>query len=269
MNIFRDPKFYSMKTIIFALLAGLLVCVTPLYAQISTVSADKNWNEQLSILKNTDEAAFIIRLGDVDNLGFGWPNGFDPFCGRMTESHIFPWEMKLKRSPGFDRILLSSKYTPTKNGGCSSDGYSYSYDKVKTKPVAWNIPTDVLKGATIQNAYLQIFIDDFQSPSMCSAFQLKLNGKRFVEAEKFLNAIDQTGPVGKLISIPIPEEYFADLSNNNFISLLIDESKGAADGFAIDFIRLLINRNRENTCKGTIRGKVFEKDTENLIAGAR
>ena len=36
---------------------------------------------------------------------------------------------------GLDRILLSSKYTPEKNGGCNAEGYSGSFDTKKTRPV--------------------------------------------------------------------------------------------------------------------------------------
>jgi hypothetical protein len=60
--------------------------------QVSTVSEDKDWKNQQIVPKNSLEAELIIRLGDVDNLNFGWPEGFDPFCGRMTEAHDFPWE---------------------------------------------------------------------------------------------------------------------------------------------------------------------------------
>jgi outer membrane protein OmpA-like peptidoglycan-associated protein len=238
-------------------------------AQVKTVSADINWSAQEALVKNSSEADFIIRMGDVDNLGFGWPAGFDPFCGRMTETHNFPWDSNPADLPGFDRILLSSKYNPASPKGCNGDGYSGSWDKVKSKPVTWNIPTAALQGASISNAYLQLFIDDFQSPSMCSKFQLILNGKRFVEGEKLLNAIDQTGPVGKLVSIPLTEDLYPMLAKGNGLTLLIDESTGAADGFALDFVRLLINRKLENTCKGSVKGKVFEKDTENPIVGAR
>jgi hypothetical protein len=247
----------------------LILSVTSLKAQVKTVSADTDWELQQVVLKNTQEAEFIIRMGDVDNLGFGWPQGFDPFCGRMTESHSYPWEINPGDLPGFDRILLSSKYNQAKTQDCGSDGYSASFDKTKSRPATWKIPTEVIKGATIRNIYLQIFIDDFQAPSLCSKFQLLINGKRFVEAEKLLNAIDQTGPVGKLISIPLTEDFYPLLSNSDNITLLIDEATGAADGFAIDFVRLLVNRKLESTCKGNIRGKVWEKDSEKPIAGAK
>jgi len=258
-KIFALPLFFVF----------MVLCNFQVKAQASTVSSDTDWASQQAILKSTMEADFIIRVGDVDNLGFGWPDGFDPFCGRMTESHGFPWDAKAEDKPGFDRILLSSRFKPAGEFSCGGDGYSGSYDPVLTKPVTWSLPTTVLRGATVKNAWIQLFIDDFQAPSFCSKFQLLINGTRFAEGEKLLNAIDQTGPVGKLVSIPLPEEFYNALITNNAISFKIDESTGAADGFAVDFIRLLVNRNRDNSCKGDIRGRVLDKNTEMPLAKAK
>ncbi|HZK96163.1 MAG TPA: OmpA family protein [Prolixibacteraceae bacterium] len=187
----------------------------------------------------------------------------------MTESHYFPWEAHPEDKPGFDRILLSSKFKPGGEFPCGGNGYSVSYDPILTKPVTWMLPTDVLRRATIKNAFLQVFIDDFQAPSFCSKFQLFINGTRFAEGENILNAIDETGPVGKLLSIPLPEEFYNALVANNNLSFRIDESTGVADGFAIDFIRQLVNRKRENTCKGDITGRVIDKNNEMPITKAK
>lgn len=259
-----------MKPVHFAF-ASLLISflIIPIVkAQVKTVSADVDWSNQGTVLKNTIEAEYIIRVGDVDNLNFNWPGSFDPFCGRMTEAHYYPWPANPDDLPGFDRILLSSKFNPAKPQNCGTDGYTASYDPSLSKPVKWNIPTDALNGVSIQNAYLQIFIDDFQAPTFCSKFQILINDKRFIEGEKVLNAIDQTGPVGKLIAIPLPEEYYTLLTNNSVVSLLIDESTGSGDGFAVDFIRILVNRKRENSCRGNVRGKVLDKGTDQPISGA-
>ena len=245
-----------------------LFCSAGIVAQPITISEDKDWAAQQAFLSNTTEADYIVRIGDIDNLGFGWPDNFDPFCGRMTDTHGYPWEVNNADLPGFDRILLSSLYKTSREQLCGSDGYSNAYNETTSKPVTYNIPTDKLKNLTISNAYLQIFIDDFQSPSLCSRFQVTLNNKRFTEAERIINAIDQTGPVGKLISIPLPEDYYTDISSLPFMKLYIDDIKGSGDGFAIDFIRLLINRKRENTCKGSFSGRVLEKNTEQAISGA-
>ncbi|MFN3839671.1 MAG: OmpA family protein [Cyclobacteriaceae bacterium] len=260
-----------MNTVHKCLVLWISICmaIEPVQAQIKTVSSDTDWKNQHAVVTHSIEAEYIIRLGDVDNLNFGWPEDFDPFCGRMTQAHGYPWSPDASDLPGFDRILLSSKYLPGKPLVCVSDGYSEAYDPKTSKPVTWRIPTDVLKEAVIHNAFLQLFIDDFQPLTFCSKFQMFINGKRFIEGERILNAIDQTGPVGKLVSIPLNEEYFAILASGAGISLLIDESTGSADGFAIDFVRLLINRKRENSCKGNVRGRVLIKDTDTPVAGAR
>jgi len=75
----------------------------------------------------------------------------------MTESHYFPWEAHPEDKPGFDRILLSSKFKPGGEFPCGGNGYSVSYDPILTKPVTWMLPTDVLRGATIKNAFLLVF----------------------------------------------------------------------------------------------------------------
>jgi outer membrane protein OmpA-like peptidoglycan-associated protein len=186
----------------------------------------------------------------------------------MTESHSYPWDTDPNESSGFDCILMSSKFDPNADHPCGSDGYS-GYELAWAKQVTWTIPTTILKDATINNAILQIFIDDFQAPSFCSKFNLFINGNRFAEGERMLNAIDQTGPVGKLLSVPLPEEFYNQLLTRNSFDFSIDEVTGAADGFAVDFIRLLINRNRENTCKGDITGIVQEKNTSIPIEGAK
>ncbi len=249
--------------------AFVLACVLTAVAQHKTVSGDKDWSQQSAAMKGAPDAEYVIRVGDVDNLGFGWPDDFDPFCGRMTEAHAYPWDAAKADVSGLDRILLSSKFKPAEEYACGNDGYTASYNPSTSKPVAYVIPTALLKGATVRDAFLQVFIDDFQAPSFCSKYQVTLNGTRCVECEKILNAIDQTGPVGKLVTIPLPEEFHAALTGGSPLSVTIDESTGAADGFAIDFIRLLVNRTRENTCKGTIRGVVLDKDGNAPVAKAR
>lgn len=248
----------------------LAVSSFPALAQPKTAaSEDRAWAAQSATLTDSLEAQVIVRVGDVDNLNFGWPEGFDPFCGRMTEAHGWPWEPTGTDVAGLDRILLSSKKKPDRNGGCGGDGYSGSFDPKKTRPTPIVLPTSSLKAVAVSNAFLQLFIDDFQAPSLCSRFQVTLNGKRFAEAERVLNAIDQTGPVGKLLTVPVPEEFWADLTSGKPLALLVDEVKGADDGFAIDFVRLLVNRKRENTCKGTVSGRVVTEGEEAPIAGAR
>lgn len=253
------------------LAAGILLIAAARHEarQARTVTADVEWKAQSATLTATKEAGFIVRIGDVDNLGFGWPDGFDPFCGRMTESHGFPWQAEKADVAGFDRMLISGKFVrEVTERACGGDGYSESVDPPASPPVPYVLPIDVLKGATITNAYLQLFLDDFQAPLFCSKFQVTLNGRRFVEAERVFNAIVQTGPVGKLVTLEIPEEFFAAIGGGGRLELRLEEVTGAADGFAVDFIRLLVNRSRESACRGDQAGTVVDKQTLSPITGA-
>lgn len=250
------------------LFANVLIVNMLAFGQTKTVSSDKHWDKQQEVLKGTMEAEIIIRVGDVDNLGFGWPEDFDPFCGRMTVAHEYPWQAGENEVNGLDRILLSSKFAVKDDYPCGGDGYSANYNGAENKPAILSIPVDAIASTEIKNAWLQLFIDDFQSPIFCSKFVILINGKHFVEGEKMLNAIEQTGPVGKLISIQLTEDFYADLKSGKSITIQIDESTGTADGFALDFIRLLVNRNRENSCKGNVIGVVLDKATELPISGA-
>lgn len=239
-------------------------------AEAKTVTEDRAWQKQAATLSGSLEAEWIIRVGDVDNLNFGWPEDFDPFCGRMSQSHEWPTNQAGPGDvAGTDRVVLSSKLKPSAPKGCGADGYSGTWDPKRSKPVPFKLPLSVLKGVQIKNAFVQLFIDDFQSPSLCSRFRVELNGKRFVELEKLLNAIEQTGPVGKLITVPIPEEFHADLTSKPELVIALDEALGVPDGWAIDFVRLLVNRKRENTCKGTLRGLVVTKGSDTPVPTAR
>ncbi len=249
-----------------ALTIALITSINFLPSQ--TTTSDKDWAFREVTLKGSMEADFIIRIGDVDNLGFGWPEGFDPFCGRMTEAHAWPWDHDPAETPGFDRILVGTNFKGGE-GSCGSDGYSGTCEPGNCSPVAWKVPLDALKGEEIRDAFLQLFIDDFQAPSLCSEFQLTVNGIRFVEGERILNAIDQSGPVGKLISLPLPQEFFPALKAGGVLNVKIDETKGAADGWAVDFMRLMVNRKREKTCRANKWVHVLDIHTEQSIPGAR
>jgi outer membrane protein OmpA-like peptidoglycan-associated protein len=58
------------------------------------------------------------------------------------------------------------------------------------------------------------------------------------------------------------------LTKGGALEIKVDEVTGAADGFAIDFIRLLVNRHRENTCRGDQPGRVIDKETNAPLKGA-
>lgn len=214
---------------------------------------DGDWSKNYAFMKNTAEAEYMIRVGDVDNLNFGWPKDFNPFCGTPTPRHAFPWTPKPEDLPGMDRIMLGDSYK-CKTGG---DGYSGSCSE-QTKAVPVSIPLHDIKGVAINAVKMQVFIDDFQSPSRHSNFTITVNGKRFVEMEKLIRSIDQTGPIGKLITVDVNAELLKEFTKDSVTFLVNDYLSKAGDGFAIDFIKLLINPKQEIIYKGTLKGTVTD-----------
>jgi outer membrane protein OmpA-like peptidoglycan-associated protein len=98
--------------------------------------------------------------------------------------------------------------------------------------------------AKMDAVLIQIFVDDFQAPSFHSHFQASLNGTRIPSLEQALNALEQTGPIGKLISVNLLPEYFPLLQSGTAKLLLDDPTTHAQDGYALDFVRILVNPHK-------------------------
>lgn len=232
-------------------------------AQRNTAN-DGNWSQQLVILRNTAEADLVIRVGDIDNLNYGFPEEYDPFSGRSTDAHPFPWTINKADARGTDRIMVPSSY---KYGSTVEvDGYTSSTQRPGNNPVSVSIPLKELGSVKMDSASLQLFIDDFQAPSFNSKFQVKLNGLRFTEAEKMISLVNQTGPIGKLITLRLTPELMQKLSGDSLVIAIDDPVSKQGDGYAIDFVKLLINP--KIIYKGTIQGRVVDDATREPIAGA-
>ena len=229
-----------------------------------TTDNDGDWSQQFVVLKNTAEADLMIRVGDIDNLGFGFEEEFNPFSGRSTWSHGYPWEVKKEDAKGTDRIMVPSSY---KYGTwVSQDGYTSSTMRPANQPMTIAIPLAELKGVKIDSASLQLFIDDFQAPALNSKFQVKINGLRFTEAEKLINRINQTGPIGKLITIRFTPELLEKLKADSLVIAIDDPVSKQGDGYAIDFVKLLINP--KVIYQGKVQGRIIDAATKEPIAGA-
>ena len=215
-------------------------------------------SDQYFYSDQSDNADIVVRVGDLDNLGFGWSEGFDPFCGKNTARHAFPWTVDLNDHLGTDRIMVVSSY---KSG--SSDGYVSSTSRPDNNPVdiimQYPKPTE-----KIEKVVLQMMLDDFQAPVWGASFQFHINGKRLPYIEDIINQLSQTGPIGKLIQVGfLPEDN--NLFETGNVSIKIDDPiTGAGDGFAIDFIQLLINPKGEYKCIGNISGVVKDENGKML-----
>jgi OmpA-OmpF porin, OOP family len=226
-----------MKNLFFVL---LFICSINILPQ--TTANDGDWTKQLVTIKSTNEADYMIRIGDIDNLGYGWPEEFNPFSGKSTPGHDWPFTINPDDAAGTDRVMIPSAFVkdPSRGSGCGGDGYS-SGDPNLFKAEPLYMPLEFIKGVDIKSAALLIFVDDFQSPGTCSRFRVWLNGKRLLPAEKILEGIDQSGPIGKLIYAKIPDDVFPQFKSDKLRISIDDSTTYAADGFAIDFIKLLIN----------------------------
>ncbi len=209
-----------------------------------------NNSDQYFYSIKSELADVVVRVGDIDDMGFNYAKGFDPFCGKNTTVHGFPWETDENDHFGTDRIMVVSSY---KSG--RSDGYASSTKRPDNKPVAiimqYKNPT-----VKIEKIILQMMLDDFQAPVWGTSFQFQINGKRLTYVEDIINQLSQTGPTGKLVQIGLlPEDNY--LFEEGKVSIKIDDPiTGSGDGFAIDFVQILINPKGEYNCIGNIRGIV-------------
>jgi outer membrane protein OmpA-like peptidoglycan-associated protein len=250
-----------------------LICFLS-FSQIMTygqksISVDQEWHLSQNIIRGTAEAELIIRIGDIDNFGLGWQQGSDPFCVNSLLPHSPIPNVNQKDESGFDRLLYSSHFNQNGKHPCGNDDYSRYFKTTKLVNTSYLIPTKTAKDLSIKDATLEIFFDGLQAPTYCSEFQLFINGIPYPEGEAILNALNQSGKSGNLISIPISQDFYEALSSGNDLSLKIDERTGSADGFMIDFMRLVINKSNKNACLGTLKGKVINILNRAPVAGAK
>jgi hypothetical protein len=232
--------------------------ITAIGVVATTESQGSGTGASTSVSQGGD-ADLVVTVGDIDNLGFGWPAGFDVFSGQTTPSHGYPWKPEADDAPGTDVIMVG---TGAKG---ASDGYAGATSKPDNAPVVINMKYD-LSGVQVRSAAIQMFVDDFQAPVFGSKFQVTLNGKRAAFMETVINSLSQTGPVGKLITLKVPDEFLPDVRSGSLKIYIDDPATGVGDGYAVDFVRLLVNP-KESRYKGTIKGTVTA-DGVGAIEGA-
>ncbi len=186
----------------------------------------------------------MIRQGDIDNLGFGWPEQFNPFSGTVTQPHTYPWKPDTGEILGYDMIMLPSSMK-AEGAPCGGDGYSAEFEEMKKENPStvfgFTIPLKRLDTSKVKAVSIQFFLDDFQSPVFCSKFEATINGKPFTTLNSLLKGINQTGPVGKLITVKVPRALVNEFKKAEVKIEIDDKTTGAADGFAIDFIKIMVN----------------------------
>lgn len=228
----------------------------------------EGWETPFEIDRSGKVAEMVVRYGDIDNLGFGWPAGFDPFSGESTPRHKYPFYPEADDPSGTDRIMVVSAYTYSKET-FSKMNKADGYTKSTMRP--WNNPEKLIinydpEGIKVRSALLQLFVDDFQAPTYKTRFQVWLNGLEMPAYSNMLNDLKQGGPVGKLLTFQVLPEQFPLLLSGKLELLIDGPESNAGDGFAIDFVRLLINP--ANIPVSNIKGIVTDAKTRKPVAGA-
>lgn len=249
----KNRIIYTMLCILITLM------LLPVTASAFTDSNNGDWSSKSVTLSKTSEADLMVRLGDIDacnDESVVEEGGYNPFTAKDQYSHGYPWEEDPSDPEGTDRIYIGSKET-----GDTCDGYSDSYyDWISGQDYAcakgsMNITMNYdVSGVTVKNALLQICIDDFQALTWGSHFTVTLNGKDVPFIAELLNQVDQTGPTSYIISAIIPSGFYKEITSGKLV-ITIDETTGIGDGFAVDFVKLLINY-KESIFTGHFKGTV-------------
>ncbi len=243
-----------------------------------------NWALQHERTADGPEADLVVRTGDIDNLGFGFPEGFDPFSGKATPPHGYPWAPPASSADETDRLMLGSAVTKKDLDASdfgSRDGYSAILDACRPVPVPGEPPCKERHEsmprpialevgalpARIDAVLLQIFADDFQAPVLHSRFQVSVNGTRIPSFEDAVNALNQTGPIGKLMTLKLLPEYWPLLQSGTVEVLIDDPTTHVGDGYAVDFVRILVNPHPFKY-QVTIAATVVDAATRAPIPGA-
>lgn len=246
-------------------MACCLLRPSPGHAQITPTDGD--WALQSVVMEDTSQAGLMVRVGDIDNLGFGWPGGFDVFTGAISPGHSFPFAPGENDSAGTDRIMVGTSYP----GPATSftDGYTSGTSRADNQPRTIVMNYAVPPGFTFAGAVLQLFVDDFQPQYCGSVFQVWLNNRRAAFVESALNSLSQTGPVGRLLTLEVPPEFLNEIGVGTLTLKIDDPVTGQGDGFAIDFVKLLINPRVGGLAAGVVTGRVVSAGDGGVLSNVR
>jgi outer membrane protein OmpA-like peptidoglycan-associated protein len=224
------------------------------------------WASQYERNARSPDADLVVRAGDINNLGYGWPAHFTPFSGASTPVHAWPCSPRPGAAAGTDRIMLGTSVTPDTQSKYPGDGYSRCSSRPSNLPQAIALQVGALP-RTLHGVYFQMFVDDFQAPVWKSHFQVSLNGTRIPSFEDTIDLMNQTGPIGKLVTLRLLPEYWPLLRSGSVRLLFDDPTTGRPDGYAIDFVRILVNPHGFRYAV-SIACSVVDAVTNKAIAGA-
>ncbi len=249
----------------FAMCLSLVSILT--FAESDTNNGD--WSRKTLTLRNTSEAELMVRVGDIDALNdeSAIEDGYSPFTAKNQRSHGYPWDLDVTDPIGTDRIYVGSNWSESIIDGYSGNFAQYKDGDNQEKAFgdgAMSITMNYdISGISVKNALLQLCIDDFQALEWESNFTVKLGGKDAPFIAELLNQVEQTGPTSYIVSAVIPSGFFSEISSGN-LNITIDETTGVGDGYAVDFVKLLVNY-KENLFTGEFSGVTEKGATVRLL----
>lgn len=266
-----------LKVATFALCGVLAIGSVTASAKVKVKNDANNgdWSAKKVTILDTSEADLMVRVGDIDCLNEKCEdiiNAYNPFKKGSEFSHCWFWKADEKDPEGTDSIYVGTKASKNKK---IVDGYADDFrawqeaDKndeyykagAFTKgalKVTLNYK-DELKEITVKSAVLQIGIDDFQAQNWNSKFSVKINGKKADFLSDIINKQNQTGPVSSVITVKIPQKFIKYVKKGK-LTITIDETTGMGDGYAVDFVKLLVNPKNEMVSKGVELKSVKAED---------
>lgn len=262
--------------------------VGPGYWSAKTDDSNGDWSLKQVKLVNTPEAQVMVRSGDIDNFGMGWPTNFNPFSCQQTNMPQLPWSPPCNEQWKTDTIMVPSgykyNYKDVNHENVNVDNGTGNIDKFTELTRREDVGVDQFflqydqfvnnqtnEKIKVNNAVLQLYLGDFQpqSPNRKNSSELqngnnqytfKINNTFIPEIAEKINSLDQTGHKGQLITVEIPQKYLTEgsdvknaLEGGNVPIRIDDAHQGATgDAFAVDFIKLLINTKTTPTVQASL-----------------
>jgi hypothetical protein len=243
------------------IIAICLILNSTLNGHAQITESDGDWSAHYVNLMHSPEAEQMIRYGDVDNLGFGW-GIINPFSGAVTPKHTFPWTRDVNDSLGFDMVMVTSSTPYT---GCV--GYSFEKNPLLEaygrSTFEFKFPTPIDASLRVKSIAMQLFLDDVQTRYRPMAYKVYINDRRAEFIENIISKLDQSGSIGKLITMYVPEDFISEFTKPELRFRMDDSSSLLCEGFAIDFIKILYNPTKLSS--GHIKFIVKDSETNQPI----
>lgn len=221
-------------------------------ANLPVTPQDGAWEKGRVEIRDTAEADVVVRLGDIDNFGFGWPIGFSPMRGARGRARSPVLRANEEDFGGTDIGLIGTGAVESVRSRNDPEAESRL---AVASPFTLTFTPPLTK---ITGALVQMHITGFQSAVSGSRFVVRVNGELASGLAEILNHVTIAPGDAGVVSYHLPESLLASLEEGWCVIEIDDPTSGVVAEFAVDFIRLLLNP-RSLANRGGIRGKIVHR----------